>query len=318
MASKRRNTFYQNKKQETTEIDEKGIIMGEFGFITADGVYHLTVYATDENGDFKILKMKNIKIGLPMEKLMMHVAPTTGINPAPVKEMVENMMKNNLQGVSGCSGCLIPTVSPTGKERESNGKLPPISASMSPVTKDPDIDIRFANINGIHNVGTTGKPFIQPNLISSQLANKQKFPSQITGPQGNVLFNQGSSPGGPTANQNTSPFSPTKGSQGNIPQKEPRGHMKIEDLMGILYKFNYTLKFHGHHEVGDRAGNKEGGYFFNGRDGFGRDVKYIANEFGYQPNISLVELDSDNTPKEETEKLMNRLKGYEFKWFYLK
>ena len=43
--------------------DENGIIMGEFGFITADGIYHVTVYATDENGDFKILKMKNIKVG---------------------------------------------------------------------------------------------------------------------------------------------------------------------------------------------------------------------------------------------------------------
>lgn len=43
--------------------DENGIIMGEFGFITADGVYHVTVYATDENGNFKILSMKNIKLG---------------------------------------------------------------------------------------------------------------------------------------------------------------------------------------------------------------------------------------------------------------
>lgn len=43
--------------------DENGIIMGEFGFITADGIYHVTVYATDENGDFRILKMKNVKVG---------------------------------------------------------------------------------------------------------------------------------------------------------------------------------------------------------------------------------------------------------------
>lgn len=42
--------------------DENGIIMGEFGFITADGVYHVTVYATDENGNFKILSMKNIRV----------------------------------------------------------------------------------------------------------------------------------------------------------------------------------------------------------------------------------------------------------------
>ncbi|XP_041976409.1 protein lethal(3)malignant blood neoplasm 1-like [Aricia agestis] len=42
--------------------DENGIIMGEFGFITADGVYHVTVYATDENGNFKIISMKNIRV----------------------------------------------------------------------------------------------------------------------------------------------------------------------------------------------------------------------------------------------------------------
>ncbi|CAH2992154.1 unnamed protein product [Chilo suppressalis] len=42
--------------------DENGLIMGEFGFITADGVYHVTVYATDENGNFKILSMKNIRV----------------------------------------------------------------------------------------------------------------------------------------------------------------------------------------------------------------------------------------------------------------
>ena len=63
--------FIQNKLNYMPEVcmfelffsDEKGIIMGEFGFITADGIYHITVYATDENGNFKILKMKNIKVG---------------------------------------------------------------------------------------------------------------------------------------------------------------------------------------------------------------------------------------------------------------
>jgi hypothetical protein len=46
--------------------------MGEFGFITADGIYHVTVYATDENGDFKILKMKNIKVGFRELHLLLH------------------------------------------------------------------------------------------------------------------------------------------------------------------------------------------------------------------------------------------------------
>lgn len=33
--------------------------MGEFGFITADGIYHVTVYATDEEGKFRILAMRS-------------------------------------------------------------------------------------------------------------------------------------------------------------------------------------------------------------------------------------------------------------------
>lgn len=36
--------------------------MGEFGFVTADDVYHVTVYATDKEGRFKILSMKNIHL----------------------------------------------------------------------------------------------------------------------------------------------------------------------------------------------------------------------------------------------------------------
>ncbi|PZC85379.1 hypothetical protein B5X24_HaOG201875 [Helicoverpa armigera] len=42
--------------------DKDGIIMGEFGFITADDVYHVTVYATDKDGKFRILSMKNIHL----------------------------------------------------------------------------------------------------------------------------------------------------------------------------------------------------------------------------------------------------------------
>lgn len=93
--------------------------------------------------------------------------------------------------------------------------------------------------------------------------------------------------------------------------------MTIDDLMGLLYKFNYTLKYHGHQESGYRNGDKEGGYFFNGRDGLARNVTYLANEFGYQPNITLVELglQAPDVPREEKEE-PNELRGVEFKWFY--
>lgn len=37
--------------------DADGIITGEYGFITADGVYHETGYATDKNGGFIITRM---------------------------------------------------------------------------------------------------------------------------------------------------------------------------------------------------------------------------------------------------------------------
>lgn len=39
-------------------LDANGIISGEFGFITADNVYHQVVYATDENGNFRLISSK--------------------------------------------------------------------------------------------------------------------------------------------------------------------------------------------------------------------------------------------------------------------
>lgn len=42
--------------------DAEGLINGEYGFITADGVYHETGYATDKNGDFIITKQRHRKI----------------------------------------------------------------------------------------------------------------------------------------------------------------------------------------------------------------------------------------------------------------
>ncbi|KRT85317.1 Insect cuticle protein, partial [Oryctes borbonicus] len=47
--------------------DANGIIQGEFGFITADGIYHVTTYATDENGSFRILSMRNVRISDPLD-----------------------------------------------------------------------------------------------------------------------------------------------------------------------------------------------------------------------------------------------------------
>ncbi|KAH8406856.1 hypothetical protein KR222_007379, partial [Zaprionus bogoriensis] len=60
--------------------DERGIVMGEFGFITADGIYHVTVYATDEEGKFRIISMKSYPYSGPLQE---QAQPTTTTTPAP-------------------------------------------------------------------------------------------------------------------------------------------------------------------------------------------------------------------------------------------
>lgn len=49
-----------NNQHRQESKDENGIVMGEYGFLTADGIYRITVYATDENGSFKIVSTKTI------------------------------------------------------------------------------------------------------------------------------------------------------------------------------------------------------------------------------------------------------------------
>ncbi|XP_043499398.1 protein lethal(3)malignant blood neoplasm 1 [Polistes fuscatus] len=76
--------------------DVNGIITGEYGFITADGVYHETGYATDKNGDFIITKMRNRKItSLKDAREIFKERPETA------RKLFEAVAKS-------CSGCKIP------------------------------------------------------------------------------------------------------------------------------------------------------------------------------------------------------------------
>ncbi|KAK9502262.1 hypothetical protein O3M35_011062 [Rhynocoris fuscipes] len=317
--------------------DEKGIIMGEFGFITADGVYHLTVYATDEQGRFKILKMKNTYIGLPMDKIMTPVPAVASVTtPKPIQVTSTHRKLTKLNGKAACGGCLVPLdVKP---EKDTPETFPPISAgktypnnnaAFEGNVKIPNNRLLQNNIYAQQNQNSqpplgpsinslnNQKAYVQPNINLQAPKSDSQFNNENLSKNNEPLLKTNNFKQGKSLNTFNEPnFDSIKPIQNNQNQNYEYKKMNISDLMGILYKFNYTLSYHGHNEIGNRAGEKNGSYFFNGRDGFGRNVKYIANEFGYQPNITLVDLSVDQTPKEETEKVLTKLLGNEFIWYY--
>lgn len=90
------------------------------------------------------------------------------------------------------------------------------------------------------------------------------------------------------------------------------------DMLDLLYRFNYTVGFHGHQEEGYTNGAKKGEYYVNNRNGYATKVSYTADATGFHPKIQTVRLADADTPKEETEKNDEYgLKGYEFEWFYV-
>ncbi|XP_013178210.1 PREDICTED: putative uncharacterized protein DDB_G0271606 [Papilio xuthus] len=120
--------------------DENGIIMGEFGFITADGVYHVTVYATDENGNFKILSMKNIRVkpyptaksgperGRSLEyPSSPQISSKPSVHEQNKKQLKELPKPGPASPAKSCSHCKLPTTTTTTTEAPyipSNNKLP--------------------------------------------------------------------------------------------------------------------------------------------------------------------------------------------------
>ncbi|XP_060651612.1 LOW QUALITY PROTEIN: protein lethal(3)malignant blood neoplasm 1 [Drosophila nasuta] len=91
----------EEQQHRAEQRDELGIVMGEFGFITADGRYHVTVYATDENGKFRIISMKSFPYVAPPGKPSTTVATTTRAPPP----------KQSFAGPA-CSGCFLTNNAP--------------------------------------------------------------------------------------------------------------------------------------------------------------------------------------------------------------
>ncbi|KAB0797762.1 hypothetical protein PPYR_08755 [Photinus pyralis] len=480
--------------------DINGIVQGEFGFITADGVYHVTVYATDENGNFKIISMKNIKISERLDRLkeselpkipgFQYHTPTTPQQSYPTITTVATTVRPVLSTKRlpkfltastirvGCGGCGIITT-PRSLKEFFNGRTGKIesttvettkvtnSAYLKPNAPRPEdapsffegspkprrvitesIVISQTEASTIFNrspkliqqnavteefrptlrthseetvtMGTSNVPVIfsspSDNIVTKappgqnpQLSVQETTPhneiARVTGAVTNstpkpgtlVIFSSERSTAPPThnpqlsvqattahnliasakavvahstpkpetlvdvirpqlleepnkdvieipkgvkhAHQKTARYVPDVSAKAKIENGAIRvpGHDPIliqdkypnmvdglphgvtkADISDLLYKFNYTVGFHGHYEKGWRNGTKVGGYFVNGRDGYSRIVTYVADEFGYRPKFKMVRLglDSLGTPKEDTEKSFG-LESFEFVWYPL-
>jgi len=416
--------------------DANGIIQGEFGFITADGVYHVTVYATDENGNFKILSMRNIRVSGPLDQPGATLPDTTKVQQQqPAAGPVANPL-----AIPGPEPTTTTTTTTTTTEPPTTPKRRGKPACASCEFIEPVTDKN-------HNLVFQSPAFVNPkpgSLIIGQ-NNKETNNGQQQGQSGNNDYpnnQQNNYPNGgnnyPNGGSNANPNggsnypngennysdninqTPAFGNDQNYPQNNqnypqnqqqnypednkynpqnnqqynpennqqyyPQNHdsqehqqnfprpgdeqsqlapnpLQIEsftdapptgisvnhdfisvdnnppipivdkypnmvdgpppgitkdDISDLLYKFNYTVGFHGHYEKGYKNGAKVGGYFVNDRDGVSRIVTYVADENGYRPKVKFVRLDlnSDLVPKEDTEKTFG-LKNFEFVWYPL-
>ncbi|KAK5647023.1 hypothetical protein RI129_005487 [Pyrocoelia pectoralis] len=438
--------------------DINGIVQGEFGFITADGVYHVTVYATDENGNFKIISMKNIKISERLDRLkeselpkipgFQYHTPTTSQQPPSTRSITTTTTKPLLTTKRvpkfltastirvGCGGCGIITTPPSLEEffkaRTSKIESKPIEYSHPTIQTKERAKNFYSKPNELvtptrtYTATTSGPKYVElstntftqstprprritveNSLTQSILIPKYIAPTEATVPKRELIevtpkytsipitltppesVKVNAHVEGSTAlfeprlitlteatstpkrelievtpkytKKHTARPQPTVTSKNEIvytkqlPLKIPRfipdpskakvenGIIKVpgnapipildkypnmidglpngitkENISDLLYKFNYTVGFHGHYEKGWRNGTKVGGYFVNGRDGYSRIVTYVADEFGYRPKFKLVRLglDSLGTPKEDTEKSFG-LQNFEFVWYPL-
>lgn len=84
----------------------------------------------------------------------------------------------------------------------------------------------------------------------------------------------------------------------------------------LFYRFNFTVTSHGHREEGFRNGRKDGEFNAKFREGVDTHVRYVSNEFGYQPNITLVARQETNESNDSDAKAPEPFEGPQFfRWF---
>jgi hypothetical protein len=308
--------------------------MGEFGFITADDVYHVTVYATDENGNFKIISMKNIKlmkgppppvfVNKPKAIEPQAIIPVTTTSTTPQPFMVKTTAKSEVAtqaAKTGCASCSLPKVPetetiPSTLTTDAATEIPPPFKVVSKDGKSPaDTPTTTSSVDE-----TLPQKIVNPNQGNSVSQFGSGTGNANNQPGGNNQQQAGVSrlqPGGLAPNSRQ----PAINSKLNAPQffNKNGGNVehynKMENLMnGLLYRFNYTTDYQGHREEGDRLGNKDGEYFSIGRDNIKRVVSYKANEFGFMPFIRQEPLSPQELQYYDEKN--NKLRYSKFEWFY--
>ncbi|KAI4495864.1 hypothetical protein M0802_008270 [Mischocyttarus mexicanus] len=280
--------------------DVNGIITGEYGFITADGVYHETAYATDKNGDFIITKMRNRKI-----TSLKDAREIFKDRPESAKKLFEAVARS-------CSGCKIPI--------NENSKI--------------NEDEVFTK----NSESLTGKN-IQPilkNMMEVLIENTKK----IEHASSNITTNEDTSITSTRNNEFTEKFDTSLNiNRIPIDKKEnERQERVIKDMIQVnyvkkilsndtknnefilndnsiekiandlYYHFNYSISSHGHQESGYRNGDKNGDYRSWSESGVDTRVKYVSDKFGHQPNITF------HPRSNETEKRNHSFHNYSFLW----
>lgn len=321
--------------------DKNGIVMGEFGFITADDVYHVTVYATDENGNFKILSMKNIKLmkgPAPQAFAAPITTTTTSTTPQPftVKTTAKTAIASPPSSVdAACASCRLPakpdteTLKPSSTPNASDDVPPPfkvvskddipIKPSVTPEAEAlPQKIVNQNQGNLLSRLGSNGANGVNGGNSLNSANGKSQLQQNTRDPSSNSNGIRDPS------NNQASPQNrqPALNEKLNSPQlfnknggNDVAHYEKMEKLMnGLLYRFNYTTDFQGHREEGDRSGSKDGEYYSVGRDNIKRIVSYKANEFGFMPFIRQEPLNPQEL--QNYDERNNRLRGYKFEWFY--
>ncbi|KAG6448604.1 hypothetical protein O3G_MSEX005567 [Manduca sexta] len=191
----------------------------------------------------------------------------------------------NLQGPQSATGGQQTVPNGQGARQQSNNTER--SRSGKQYTGTPNLSTPQSSTGGSGGTQASNKPNQKPMLMYAQM--------QIV-------------------DKNTDIHAKRPGEQDGL----PRG-LNEDDMLRLLYTFNYTLGFQAHFEEGYTNGVKRGYYYTTGRNGVRTRIDYVADENGFRPTLSqeVLDLISDDVPKEDTEKDEKYgLKGYEFKWLY--